>query len=234
VRVRWLQHVEFETLGTIEEWALRREHVVAATRLWAGDPLPEADSFDWLVVMGGPMNVYQEDTYAWLAPEKALIQAAVDAEKTVVGVCLGAQLVADVLGGSITRNEHTEIGWFPVTLTAAALESEAFGRLPAEFTALHWHGDTFSLPPGATHMAESAACVNQAFQWGSRTFGLQFHLECTREELEDLAREEGDDLVEGEWIQPAEELLGHEGDLRRSSELMFALLDGIQASAACG
>jgi GMP synthase-like glutamine amidotransferase len=232
MRLHYLQHVPFETPGVIAQWAAERGFTVAGTHPYAGDAMPDPEDFDWLVVMGGPMNIYEDAAYPWLPAEKALIDAAVTGGKVVLGVCLGAQFVADVLGGRVTRNDVPEIGWYPVTLTAPGWESPVFGRLPEEFNALHWHGDTFALPPGAVHAAESAACSNQAFQWGDRVFGLQFHLECTAEELGDLTCACGDELTDGAWIQTAEEILGREQDLERGQQLMRALLDGIAAATA--
>jgi GMP synthase (glutamine-hydrolysing) len=232
VRVHYLQHVEYETPGSILEWAASRGFGVAGTRLHEGETLPSAEEFDWLVVMGGPMNVYEDEAHPWLPFEKALIDESVSRGKVVLGVCLGAQLIADVLGGRVTRNEAEEIGWFPVTLAAPGSESPVFGRLPEEFTALHWHGDTFGLPPGALHAAESAACVNQAFSWGDRVFGLQFHLECTAEGLRALVGENAAELVAGPWIQTAGDILGRSAELARSRELMRTLLDGIVEETA--
>jgi GMP synthase (glutamine-hydrolysing) len=232
VKLHYQQHVEAETPGTILEWAAERGFSVSGTRLHHGDGLPELEEFDWLVVMGGPMNVYEDEAFPWLPAEKSLIDAAITGGKVVLGVCLGAQLIADVLGARVTRNETAEIGWFPVTLTAPGWQSPVFGRLPEEFTALHWHGDTFEMPPGAVHVAESAACANQGFQWGATVFGLQFHLECTAEELEALVRDNASELVEGPWIHPAEVILGRGQDVARSRELMWALLDGIAAETA--
>lgn len=232
MRMHCLQHVPYETPGVIAGWATDRGAGITRTRLFAGEDLPAADAFDWLVVMGGPMNVYEDEAYPWLVPEKALIDEAVAADKVVLGVCLGAQLLADVLGGRVTRNDTLEIGWYPVTLTAPAWESPAFRVLPQEFNALHWHGDTFELPPGAVHLAESAATANQAFSYGNRAFGLQFHLECYEEDLKALVEASGDELVEGPWIQPAEEILGRERDIVRAEQLMRALLDAIAETTA--
>lgn len=232
MRLHYLQHVPFEVPGAVRAWAEARGWQVTGTHLYRGEPLPSAEEFDWLVVMGGPMNVYEEDVHPWLVPEKALIDDAVAARKVVVGVCLGAQLLADVLGGTVTRNEWPEIGWFPVTVTAAGAASPAFGRLPQEFTALHWHGDTFSLPPGAVHLAESAACVNQAFSYGDRAFGLQFHLECTTDELRDLVTACRSELVDGPWISSSEELMGRAGEPAASNGILSALLDGIAEATA--
>jgi GMP synthase-like glutamine amidotransferase len=233
MRLHCLQHVPFEVPGAIEEWARRRGFELTTTRLFDGEFLPDVDAVDWLVVMGGPMNVYEHETYPWLDAEKDFIEAVIDADKVVLGVCLGAQLVADVLGGDVTRNPEPEIGWFPVTLSAAALESEAFGRLPATFTALHWHGDTFAIPPGAEWMASSEACENQAFQWGERVFGLQFHLEVTPEEVAELTCACAEELTGGTWIASAEELTGHPDLIETSHRLLSDLLDGIAASANC-
>jgi GMP synthase (glutamine-hydrolysing) len=123
--------------------------------------------------MGGPMNVYQMDEFPWLAREKKFIEEAVNARKKVLGIDLGAQLIADVLRGSVRRNEYSEIGWYPVQLTQAGQQSLLFGSLPAEFNVLHWHGDTFELPPSATHIARSKACENQAFTYGDNVVSLQ-------------------------------------------------------------
>ena len=132
--------------------------------------------FDWLIILGGPMNIYEEDKYPWLSKEKEFIHQAIASDKIVLGICLGAQLMADVLGGKVQRNVHREIGWFPVKLMPESKASRIFRVLPEEFMALHWHGDTFELPPGAVHTAESQACKNQAFELG-KAIGLQFHLE---------------------------------------------------------
>jgi GMP synthase (glutamine-hydrolysing) len=155
MRIHYLQHVPFEGLGNIENWALSKGHQIADTQLYNNDPLPEPEEFDWLIVMGGPMNIYEEDRFPWLAREKVFIKDAIDSGKIVLGVCLGAQLIADALGAKIHKNQYPEIGWFDVRLTDAARKSRVFRRLPERFTAFHWHGDTFDLPPGATRIAES-------------------------------------------------------------------------------
>jgi len=187
MRIHWLQHADFEDLGCIGPWLAAHGHRVAGTRLYAGERLPpDAGNLDALIVMGGPMNVYEHDRYPWLLHEKALIASALQSGRRVLGICLGAQLVADVLGGpevqAVTRNPHPEIGWFPVSLTPAGRASGLLADLPDEFTVFHWHGDTHALPPGAERLASSAACSQQAFSLDAgRVLGLQFHLEVTRE-----------------------------------------------------
>jgi GMP synthase (glutamine-hydrolysing) len=226
VNIHCLQHVPFEGPAAIAQWAAARGHSLATTPLHADDPLPPIGEIDRLVVMGGPMNIYEEDRYPWLAREKRFIGEAVAAGKTVVGVCLGAQLLADVLGAKVRRNRQKEIGWFPVEWTAAARRSAMFGFLPERLEAFHWHGDTFDLPAGALHLARSEACENQAFLWDGRVLGLQFHLEATAQSVRLLTENCADELVPGPFIQTAGEILAGGLDrFRRIHELMFRILD---------
>lgn len=177
MRIHSLEHVAFEDAAEIGAWARARGHRLTRTGFFAGEALPPLADVDWLVVMGGPMNIYEHDAHPWLAAEKAYLRAALAGGCRVLGVCLGAQLMADVLGGPVTRNADREIGWHPVRFSPAAAGSALFSDFPAELTVFHWHGDTFALPPGAVHLAASDACRNQAFQFGPRAVGLQFHLE---------------------------------------------------------
>jgi GMP synthase-like glutamine amidotransferase len=121
MRIQVLQHVPFEGLGSISPWATEKGYAVRTCGLFRDDPLPDPEQFDWLIVLGGPMGVYDEARHPWLVDEKRLIEAALRAEKTVLGICLGAQLIATVLGKKVTRNQQREIGWFPLKLTQAAL-----------------------------------------------------------------------------------------------------------------
>jgi GMP synthase-like glutamine amidotransferase len=143
MKIHYLQHVPFEDLANIESWARSRDHDLSKTLLFAGDSLPRMPDFDWLIIMGGPMNIHEEDRYPWLAKEKEFIHQAIASDKIVLGICLGAQLMADVLGGKVRKNVHREIGWFPVKLMPESRASPIFRVLPEEFMALHWHGDTF-------------------------------------------------------------------------------------------
>lgn len=201
--MRWhcLQHVSFEGPAYLAEWASSRGHVFAQTRLWEGESFPSMSGFDGLFILGGPMNVYEEDRYPWLAGEKEFIGSAVKAGKPVLGICLGAQLLSVVLGGSVSANTHKEIGWFPVERTPAGRTSKLFRDFPDLFPAFHWHGDRFTIPPGATHVARSRACETQAFVHGDRVVGLQFHLESTRESIAAIIEHSGGELIPGAFIQ---------------------------------
>jgi GMP synthase-like glutamine amidotransferase len=206
MNIHWLQHVPFEGLGAIEGWAWRKGQTLSCTRLFAGDPFPEQDEFGMLVVMGGPMGIYDEQEYPWLVAEKAFIRAAVEADRPVLGICLGAQLLADVLGARVSANREKEIGWFPVT-RADAIPGELRGVLPVRQTVFHWHGDTFGLPVGAVSLYASAACANQAFLYKDRVLALQFHLETTRESAAPLIENCRHELVSGPWIQTEQEIV---------------------------
>ena len=153
--------------------------------------------------MGGPMNIYEHRNHPWLVTEKAAMAQAVADGKRVLGICLGAQLLADVLGGKVVQNPEVEIGWFPVRFASGSLAA-----FPEELAPLHWHGDTFTIPPGATALASSEACRNQAFAKGSRLVGLQFHLEVGTADV--AAFVDGDDaLGQGRFIQSKEAILAN-------------------------
>jgi GMP synthase-like glutamine amidotransferase len=228
MRLHYIQHVPYENAGNIEAWAKANGHAVTKTVLYYDEEFPGPDEFDWLVVMGGPMNVYEEKDYPFLKRETAFIKGAIAKKKRVLGVCLGAQLISDVLGGKVTANANKEIGWFKVRLTPEAKGSPAFKNLPQEFTAFHWHGDTFSIPPGAKRTASSEATENQAFEFdGGRVVGLQFHLESTDDGINRLAKNCGDDLKPGKYVQSKEEFLHKDAQLKNIYQLLVTFLDGM-------
>lgn len=139
--IHYVQHVPFEGLGSIEGWAHSRGHEVRATRAFAGEAFPTRGNFDMLVVMGGPMNVYEEGAYPFLKDEKRLIGGAVGAGKPVLGICLGSQLIAAALGAKVYKNAEDEVGRFPVELTEGAGANALFSALPRRLMTFHWHGD---------------------------------------------------------------------------------------------
>ncbi|MBM4001349.1 MAG: amidotransferase [Planctomycetes bacterium] len=230
MRVRWLQHVPFEGLGTIEAYLVGSGHFVQAARLYDRAALPSTGEFDWLIVMGGPMGVRDEVRYPWLVEEKRLIERAIRDEKRVLGICLGAQLIANVLGAPVYPNGCREIGWYPVTRAPEAEQSPFGSAIPPTLDAFHWHGDTFDLPTGAVHLAASAACARQAFSYGPRVLALQFHLESTPESVASLIENCPGDLDSGPCAQAADAML--------SDEIRFAriapVLEGLVGRLAVG
>jgi GMP synthase-like glutamine amidotransferase len=203
MKVHVLQHVPFEGLGSIESWLHERGAALHYTRFYQSPVLPDAGSVDLVIALGGPMSVNDERDYPWLKQEKAFIKEAVDRELPVLGVCLGAQLIASALGARVFVNARKEIGWFPVQ--AISTGSDTF-RFPTQTTVFHWHGETFDLPRGAVLLARSAGCHNQAFQIGRTVIGLQFHLETTPTTADQLIQHCRDELVAGEYIQTEQAL----------------------------
>jgi GMP synthase-like glutamine amidotransferase len=231
MKIHCLAHVPFEDAANIGRWAKLRGHSLTYTHFFKEETLPPLERVDMLTIMGGPMNVYEHDVYPWLAAEKQFIRQAIDAGKKIVGVCLGAQLLADVLGGRVTANAHKEIGWHTVTLTPQAAQSKVFSALPPELQVFHWHGDTFSLPPGAVHLASSAACENQAFQVGETVLGLQFHMEYTKESIEKMLKFCADELVEAPTIQTPEQIRDGYGTIAQNTAWLYTLLDVFSAAS---
>jgi GMP synthase (glutamine-hydrolysing) len=175
-----LQHIACEPPAAFEDELRARGFDLVRAELDEGDPLPDWREFAGVIVMGGPMGAYEEEAHAWLVDEKRAIRAAAEAGHPVWGVCLGAQLLAGALGARVYPGERAEVGLLPVELTDAAAADPVFGAAPVSFPTLQWHGDTFDLPVGATLLASSPAYRNQAFAY-KRAYGLQFHLEVSRE-----------------------------------------------------
>lgn len=229
IRIHYLQHVPFEDLGCIESWAVEKGHLLSSTKFYENGCLPELAEFDWLIVMGGPMGVYDVDKYSWLLPEKVFIQESMQSGKTVLGICLGAQLIASSMGAKVYRNAEKEIGWFAISPTFESLQNPLPIKRGESIMVFHWHGDTFDLPAGANRLASSEACLNQAFGIGEKVLGLQFHFEVTEKSLERLIANCGDELVPAKYIQSAEMILENSHHINGLNHRMFELLNDLEA-----
>lgn len=183
-----LQHHSAGSLGLYAESLAERGVVVHRILLEGAAPLPDWRAFDLLVVLGGPMSVNDEGRFPWLAREKLLIRDAVRAGVPYWGVCLGAQLLAASLGARVFRGARAEVGLVSVIRAASAAADPVFASAPRRLRPLQWHRDTFELPPGSVRLAASPAYTNQAFRWGERAYGVQFHLEATSAMLAEWAR----------------------------------------------
>lgn len=235
LKIHCLQHVPYETPGSIAEWAAERGHSLSYTRFFLDEPLPPVDQIDWLVVMGGPMGVYEEQEFPWLKAEKAFIKKAIEAGKTAVGVCLGSQLLAEALGARVYKHNQKEIGWFPVYMTDGGPGNPLFKGMEPSFTVFHWHGDTFEIPAGASRILYSEACANQAFVFENRIVGLQFHLEMRLQAIRDIMENNRHELVEAPFIQREEQLLDGkhiEKNINRMNLLLDRLFEQRQSGAA--
>jgi GMP synthase-like glutamine amidotransferase len=225
LRIHYLQHVPFEGLGSIADWVSLNGHELTATQFFTDSSLPEPAEIDWLIIMGGPMGVYDEEKYNWLASEKQLIKKAIEAGKTVIGICLGAQLIAEALGAKVYPNHYTEIGWFPIQLSEEAVENKLFKGFDKTLTVFHWHGDTFDLPANAVWLASSESCKNQAFLYSGKVIGLQFHFEMTEPALKKMIENGNEELVPGSFIQTAERIFNNRNLIENNKGVLFDLLD---------
>lgn len=227
MRLHWVQHVPFEGLGYIGEWATTKEFSISVTKAYEDASFPETDGIDLLVIMGGPMGVYDADVYPWLAPEKEFIGKAIKDGVKIIGICLGAQLIADVLGAKVTQNPEKEIGWFRLSPEKKynGLLKGLFDNSPEAF---HWHGDTFGIPSGSELVCSSEGCVNQAFDYKGRVFGLQFHLETTPSSAQDLIMNCGDEIkAGGRYIQSENEVAADLSKFEKLNPIMEDVLERI-------
>lgn len=225
MRVHYLQHVPFEGLGSIQSWLESRSARVSVTRLFEEVRFPNPSAMDCLIVMGGPMSANDESLYPWLAPEKRFIAEAIASSKGVLGICLGAQLIASSLGAKVFANPEREIGWFPIQPPPGASRSAFSSPFQVPQEVFHWHGETFELPPGATQLARSDACEHQAFSIGDRVLGLQFHLETTAASARALIQNCPGDLAPGRWVQSKSQMLEKGASFRRINRVMGSVLD---------
>lgn len=223
MNVHVLQHVPFEGLGSIQRWLEARGAGIHYVRLFANDAMPRVRDVDLLIAMGGPMSVNDEAEWPGLAAEKQLVRDVIAADVPVLGICLGAQLIASALGARVYRNAQKEIGWFPVRSTGPSGEVFPF---PSESLVFHWHGETFDLPPGATHLARSEGCVNQAFQLKGNVIGLQFHPEMTPEGVRAIIADSRPELRPARYVQSERDLLAAPAE---RYERMHGLIDEVLA-----
>lgn len=206
MRAHYLQHVPFEGLGSIERWLGAAGYEITGTRLFENATFPSPGEIDIVVAMGGPMSVNDEHDLPWLVQEKRFLRQCIEDGKSVLGVCLGAQLIASALGARVYPNREKEIGWFPIHAVTSSAGGDVF-RFPPSANVFHWHGETFDLPAGAVHLARSDACEHQAFQIGRSVIGLQFHLETTPESARALVSHCRAELVPSRYIQPEADIL---------------------------
>jgi GMP synthase-like glutamine amidotransferase len=231
MKIAALFHVSFEKLGLIEDWILTKGYSLTEYHLYIDPRLPGIKEFDMLIIMGGPMSVNDHDGFPWLASEKDLINRCWKSEKPVMGICLGAQLIASALGNSVFRGKHTEIGWFPVEFNQREEAGKLFPGLPAKATVFHWHGDTFDLPVGAVLLGSSAITPVQAFLANGILLALQFHLEIKPENISLMINHAGEELISSPYIQDANALSAGLVNLSENKVLLEIFLNYLENQA---
>lgn len=220
MRIAILQHEPNEWIGSMQDWFEEKNYALNTTLIYQGEALPDIEAFDWLLIMGGGMSVYDEANYPWLIEEKKLIRQAIQTDKKVLGICLGGQLIASALGANVYANEQQEIGWHSVVKTAPEVS-----WCPNQFTPLSWHGDRFDLPEGAVGFAESVITPHQGFFMSAKVWALQFHLEANQNSVNDFYAVTGE-LPEGEYVQTLADMLEKQC-VEESKQIMHALLNVI-------
>jgi GMP synthase-like glutamine amidotransferase len=223
--IHTFMHEPYEGLGCIENWINKNGHPVSFTKFYEVFTLPKLEDIDWLIVMGGPMGVYDEAIYPWLAEEKEFIREAIKKGKTIIGICLGSQLLAEVLGADVYPNRQKEIGWFDIEIIEQAKDLPIINGFESRFKVFQWHGDTFDLPEGSTQLFRSEVCQNQAYLFNGNVLGLQFHFEATRESIRLMVESGSDELIENDTIQSAEQILNKLEYIDSNNQKMFRLLD---------
>jgi GMP synthase-like glutamine amidotransferase len=224
--------VPFEGLGCMKPYFINKGHQLSSTHLYLNEPLPQLHNFDWLIVMGGPMGVSDELHYPWLSKEKSLIKSSIESGKIVLGICLGAQFIADALGSKVYKNSHREIGWFPINVTKQLDNTIFQGVFPQGIDVFHWHGETFEIPTSGVLVASSEACQNHGFIVENRIVGLQFHLETTLGSAKTLIENCRNELDGSKFVQNEKDILEKEKRFLPINKLMIAVLKRLETNCA--
>ena len=225
LKIRCFMHVPFEGPGIMADWIQEKGHHLECTRFYEGESLPEASGVDLLIIMGGPMNVFDFHIHPWMQEEIEWVGDFIQSGKPVLGICLGAQIIATALGEEVYPGPEKEIGWHTLQFLPSLGEFRIFKDLPVSRKVLHWHGDTFNIPAGALRIACSQLFPNQGFIYNRRVVALQFHLEVTPETVKGMVEHCGDELVEGNHIQTAGEILSETGYFEANPQVLFQFLD---------
>jgi GMP synthase (glutamine-hydrolysing) len=223
MRVHALIHAPFEGLGVIRNWLSEKNHFLQETHTYRGDLLPRIENFDWLIIMGGPQSLQELDKYPYLKDELRLITQALQGNKLILGICLGAQLIAEALGAKTVTSPETEIGVYPLQLTETGYTDPIMRHFPDPFNATHWHHDMPGLPDDATVLASSSGCPRQIIRFRRGVYGLQCHLELTQTDIGKMIDHDSQDLVAGRYTQTKYELLNH--NYTEVNQLMFLFLN---------
>ncbi|MEN2474804.1 type 1 glutamine amidotransferase [Burkholderia sp. GS2Y] len=225
MRIHYLENLATAGIGNIADWARSRQHTLHATRLHAGDALPDLARVDLLIVLGG----VPQDCTAWIDTEIAFIREAVHAGKAVLGICLGSQLLAEALGGQLVPATHAESGWWPVRLRDGAQAHPLLQGVPESNTLFFFHRNTFTMPQGCVWLAQTSACAHQMYAYGDRVLGIQAHPEIQDEGIAYLAMHKADSLPVGPYtgLRPSD--AGRADYLFRAKAMLFHVLSNMEA-----
>ena len=225
MRIHCFQHIPWHGRAFIPSWAAGAGHDWQVTLVPEADRLPRPESFDALIIMGGPMSLRERDQHPWLLAEQRLLEDVLRRGQPFLGICLGAQMLAAVHGAAVRRGRHSEIGWYPLQLTDEGRDTWLGDILPDGLETFFWHDDVFETPTDAVRIAGTEASPHQAFVAGT-ALGLQFHLEVTSEWAAHLARRDAVQLVPSRYVQSAIDILGRPASsYEQNNAVMAALLE---------
>ena len=223
MRILCVTHADFETPGVITTWAAERGHDFTVKQPYSGDELPNADAFDFLIVMGGPQSATEWVKYSYLKNEIDLIRDALDNNKPIIGFCLGAQLIGEALGATALRSPNKEVGVYPVMLNEDGENDLLLQGLPQSFPVIHWHNDMPGLTKDAVLLGFSEGCPRQIIRYKPNVYGFQCHLEITLDGVKTMIKAVPEDLNPSKYTQTENELLNN--DYQSINETMYKLLD---------
>jgi len=229
MRIHCFQHVAFEGLGCIEDWITKKGHHLKYTSFFKNDPLPHIDDYDILIVMGGPMSFDDDAKYSWMTKEREHIKTLLKYEKTILGICLGAQLIADAIDGSARHGISGEIGWFPVKFYAER-KNKGLDFIPDDHTVLHWHGDTFKTPANAVRLASTREYPNQAFLYRNNVMGMQFHIEMDEKSVRAIVENIGNELAEAPLVQDEQQIMEGLKYVPENNKIMWRIMDFLESN----
>jgi GMP synthase (glutamine-hydrolysing) len=228
MRIVMLEHDPVGFSLNVLSWVTKNNHPIHRITISETDRMPLCKDFDWLIVAGGIQHAWDESIHPWLRIEKRLIAKAAEQEKFILGICLGAQLLAEVLGAKVFPNPNKEVGWHEVRLTLAGRDSPFFNNVPKRFTIFHWHNDHFSLPPGCLRLAYNTTTKNQAFiDKNGRFLGIQFHPDYDCKSIIQMIQNYDEEWPKGPFVTKRDELIRQTRDMREPAWLMTCLLDNI-------
>lgn len=232
MKLHVIMHETFEAPAAIELWAKNKGYDISYTRLYQGDKFPDnPHNFDFLIIMGGPQSpatTIEECSYFDVKKEEQFIKTAIDSDKILLGICLGAQLIGEALGAKFDHSPNREIGVFEITLTESGKKDPIFSTFPDKFLVGHWHGDMPGLIPESKILAFSEGCPRQIIRYAPRIYGFQCHFEFTPEAIERMIENNAHELEAYKsfpYIENAERLRSH--DYKSMNKLLFRFLDYI-------
>ncbi len=223
MKIHCIRHEPYEGLAFIEEWINKKQYKLSYTYTYRNQSFPEEIDFDLLIIMGGTASVYNLSDCKWLSEEKNFLTRNIEKGTKILGICLGAQLIADVLGAKVYPAEQKEIGWFSVKFNPDVLTRLSF--LPQEIITFHWHGDTFDIPSGTTNLASSDCTPNQGFIMGKQVVALQFHLEMNREGIDNILSGVSDMLKPEKFVQTESGIRNNISFIKQNNLLMEQFLE---------